>query len=135
MSVIDHVPEALPRSSICASRRDRVKAGDNCKALVKCRRLVPLGPLSHSWHPAQSGRLQHAWGVLSHAVPLIHCRRHIMSRSLRASKLKRLSFVWKPKINKSTKQKGKGGQRAHAALAFPSVWSCQSLSLGMIALT
>lgn len=71
-SVIDHVPEALCcLSSICVLRRDRVKAGDNCKALVKCPRLVPLGPLSHSWHPAWVGPLQHAWGGGGGSCPML----------------------------------------------------------------
>lgn len=60
----------------------RFKSRDNCQAFVKCHRLVPLGPRSHSWqsllepggswppHPIPPPR----------AVPLVLRRFHIMSR-------------------------------------------------------
>lgn len=127
--VIDHIPETFSfLRSVCVLRRDRVKATDNCKALVKCRRLVPLGPLSHSWHPAGADPLQHAWGVLSHAVPLIRCHCHIMSRSPLALWAQGALDCIETENKQINKTKGEGGQREKGCVEQTGVSICSELS-------
>lgn len=89
-------PSLLLLSSlhICPAARRRSRPGTTARLLVKCWRLVPLGPRSHSWHPAAR---------LGGPVPRCHShtkqsgrRHHIMSVSLLRTP-GALSIVWKPK--------------------------------------
>lgn len=108
----------------CPAARQGSRPGTTARLLVKCWRLVPLGPWSHSWHPA--ARLGGPVPRCCHSHTKQSSRRHHIMSVFLLRNPSAPSIVWKPK-NKQVNTTG--GERWAKSMAVGGSVSGPSICL------